>query len=94
MNDLTVEKLEELINISLDKGEEKKLKEDFKKILNFVDKINEIGDEDIDYLNNTKPGSDIVHEEKVFKFENIEDIHNNFPNKEDSFVSVPKYIKE
>ncbi len=94
MNEDAVKKMKKLISISLEKEEEKRLMKDFNKIIDYVDKISEIEDDNIDYLENSRELNKLHHEDSVEVFENTEEIKKNFPKKLDDYLAVPKYIGE
>ncbi|TYB30864.1 MAG: Asp-tRNA(Asn)/Glu-tRNA(Gln) amidotransferase subunit GatC [Candidatus Mcinerneyibacterium aminivorans] len=94
MTEISIKKMKELISIDLTGKEEEKLKKDFSKIIEYVDKISEIEEEKIDYLENSRDIKKLTHKEEIENFQSIQKIRDNFPKKIKNYLAVPKYIGE
>ncbi len=85
--------LAKLARLKLNDEEIEKLREDLSKILNYVEKINELKLEDIEPLINIIEELK-TREDEPAKSESNQLIIENFPEKEDNYLKVPKIIEK
>lgn len=89
-----VNKISKLAKFKFSKEEKKKLQKDMSRILDYMDKINELD------LNNVEPLENINETENVFRNDepketiSREEALKNAPSKTDKFFKVPKVIKK
>lgn len=93
-----VKHLAELAKLNLDEKEIESLTQDLNKILNYVEKINELD------LSNVEPLVSILEklnlrDDKVFESDSLEPnslnlIKENFPQKQDNYLKVPKILEK
>lgn len=89
-----VNKISKLAKFKFSEEEKKKLQKDMSRILDYMDKINELD------LNNVEPLENINETENVFRNDepketiSREEALKNAPSKTDKFFKVPKVIKK
>ena len=92
--------LAQLARLQLNEEEIQKLTEDLNKILNYVEKINELNLKEIEPLINIIDElpfreDKILDENDIKKIEEIrEKIIENFPQKENNYLKVPKILEK
>jgi len=92
--------LAELARLKLTEDEIEKLTKDLNKILNYVEKINELNLKDIEPLTNIIEKlplreDEVLDEEDIKKIEGInEKIIKNFSQKEGNYLKVPKILEK
>jgi aspartyl-tRNA(Asn)/glutamyl-tRNA(Gln) amidotransferase subunit C len=91
INDELIQKLKRLSNIELTTDEEKIIKEDLNKLLDYMSELDEINVEGVEEL--TNPINEEIkaplHKDNPEEFENREKIIDNFPEKNDKYLRVP-----
>lgn len=89
-----VNKISKLAKLKFSEEEKKKLQNDMNRILDYIDKINELD------LSNVEPLENINETENVFREDEPkltiaqEEALRNAPSKTDKFFKVPKVIKK
>lgn len=89
----TVKKLAALAKLEFDEAGEISIQNDLTKMLNFINKLNEIDTENVEplvYLLDEKP---ILREDVVIQTITQKEALKNAPNKDTDFFKVPKVIK-
>jgi len=92
--------LAELARLKLNEDEFEKLTEDLNKILSYVEKIRELNLKDVEPLINIIEKlplreDELLNEEEKRKIEEIrEGIIKNFPQREGSYLKVPKILEK
>ncbi len=95
INKSTVERLAELSKLDFSEKEKEEMVKDFKKIVGFVDQLREVDTEGVEpliYVNETS--TNIMRDDKVEKMLSREDALKNAPNKDTSYIRVPKVLKK
>lgn len=87
-----IKHLAKLAKLKLSEEEVDKLTEDLKNILNYVEKINELELEEIEPLINLLEGLELREDQKA-NF-NSSEIANQFPEKENNYLKVPKILEK
>jgi aspartyl-tRNA(Asn)/glutamyl-tRNA(Gln) amidotransferase subunit C len=87
-----IEHLAKLARLKLSEDEIEKLSQDLTKILAYVEKINELNLENIEPLTNILEKLDLREDEPESKDNSA--IINNFPEKEDNYLKVPKILEK
>ena len=91
VNNKLIQEIAKLSKLKFDDSSTKKMKEDFKKILAFVDKLNEIDTEGVEpliYLSDEK-----IEPDEVSMFTSQEDALKNAPQKDSDYFKVPTVLK-
>ena len=91
----TVERLAKLSKLEFSEQEKMEMVEDFKKMVGFVDKLKEVDTEGVEpliYIN--EDVTNLVREDKVEGMLSVEDALKNAPEKDSSYIKVPKVLKK
>ena len=91
----TVERLAKLSKLEFSEQEKIEMVEDFKKMVGFVDKLKEVDTEGVEpliYIN--EDVTNVVREDKVEVMLSVEDALKNAPEKDSSYIKVPKVFKK
>tara|TARA_B100001750_G_C15122904_1_gene405937 strand:+ start:134 stop:433 length:300 start_codon:yes stop_codon:yes gene_type:complete len=91
----TVERLAELSKLEFSEKEKGEMVKDFKKMVEFVDKLKEVDTEGVDpliYVN--EDVTNVMREDKVENMVSREDALKNAPDKDTSYIKVPKVVKK
>ncbi len=90
-----IQHLAKLARLKLTEEEIEKLKEDLNKILAYVEKINELSLENFEPLTNILEKLDLREDEPHNPEEETRQaIINNFPEKENHYLKVPKILEK
>lgn len=92
MSDFNISKIKKLINIDLSEKEEENIKKDIEDILDYVEKIADIKDSEINYFEKSVDVQNIVHIDTIEKKQYEKKIKENFPKKIKDYLAVPKYL--
>ena len=91
----TVERLAELSKLEFSEKEKSEMVKDFKKMVEFVDKLKEVDTEGVDpliYVN--EDVTNVMREDKVENMVSREEALKNAPDKDTSYIKVPKVVKK
>ena len=91
----TVERLAKLSKLEFSEQEKIEMVEDFKKMVGFVDKLKEVDTEGVEpliYIN--EDVTNVMREDKVEGMLSVEDALKNAPEKDSSYIKVPKVLKK
>ena len=91
----TVERLAKLSKLEFSEQEKMEMVEDFKKMVGFVDKLKEVDTEGVEpliYIN--EDVTNVMREDKVEGMLSVEDALKNAPEKDSSYIKVPKVLKK
>ena len=91
----TVERLAKLSKLEFSEQEKMEMVEDFKKMVGFVDKLKEVDTEGVEpliYIN--EDVTNVMREDEVKDMLSVEDALKNAPEKDSSYVKVPKVLKK
>lgn len=89
-----IDYIAKLARIRLKTKEKNNLSKELKKVLSFVEKLNEVNTEKIEPISSVLPKKNILRKDEIFYDFNKEDFWKILPEKEDSFVKVPKIIEK
>lgn len=90
----TVDKIAELAKLQFDATAKEEIKADLNKMLDFVDKLNELD------TNNVEPLIYMLDEEQMLREDEVKDqvtqqeALKNAPDKDSDYIKVPKVIKK
>jgi len=87
-----IEHLAKLARLKLSEDEIEKISQDLTKILAYVEKINELDLGNIELLTNILEKLDLREDKPEPKDNSL--IINNFPEKEDNYLKVPKILEK
>ena len=91
----TVERLARLSKLEFSESEKIEMVEDFKKIVGFVDKLKEVNTDGVKpliYVN--EDVTNVLRNDKVGGMLSREDALKNAPEKDSSYIKVPKVLKK
>lgn len=89
VNETLLEHLEKLAKLRIPETLRPKLLGDMQKILEYMELLDEIDVSNIDETYTTVENINVLRKDEIKKFENVELIKKNFPNKEGNFIKVP-----
>ncbi|HGY54066.1 MAG TPA: Asp-tRNA(Asn)/Glu-tRNA(Gln) amidotransferase subunit GatC [Caldithrix abyssi] len=89
-----IEKIARLAHLSLDEQEKQRFAEEVGRILDYVNKLNEIDTNHVAPLSHTLEINNVFREDKVKPSLPREEALRNAPRKDDSFFHVPKVVKK
>ena len=85
-----LKRLEKLSNIDLKESEKELIKNDLNDLLKYMEILENVDTEGIEEMvSPIKVNSSILRQDQVKKFENIEDIIKNFPERKDNLLRIP-----
>ncbi|HBH05092.1 MAG TPA: Asp-tRNA(Asn)/Glu-tRNA(Gln) amidotransferase GatCAB subunit C [Flavobacteriales bacterium] len=94
IDDKMIEEISSLAKLKFEGAEREAIKEDMQKILNFMDKLNELDTDDVRPL-------EYVHE--IYQKLRVDEVHQtiskeealrNAPQKDSDYIKVPKVLKK
>jgi len=88
-----VEHIAELARLKFSEEELENYTSQLNKILEYVDKLNELNTENIEPLSYPVEGSDVFREDKLQQSLSREEALKNAPDRDEEFFKVPKVIK-
>ena len=91
----TVERLAKLSKLEFSEKEKLEMVEDFKKMVGFVDTLKEVDTEGVKpliYVN--EEATNILRDDKVGSMLSSQDALKNAPEKDSSYIKVPKVVKK
>ena len=94
INNKLIQDIAKLSKLKFDDSSNEKMKEDFKKILAFVDKLNEIDTEGVDPLIYLSDEENVLRSDAVSKYTSQEDALKNAPQKDSDYFKVPTVLKK
>ena len=89
-----IERIARLAHLSLDEQEKQRFAEEVGRILDYVNKLNEIDTNHVAPLSHTLEINNVFREDKVKPSLPREEALRNAPRKDDSFFHVPKVVKK
>lgn len=87
-----VEHIADLARLQLDEGELEEYTAQLNKILEYVDKLNELDTENVKPLSHPVEGTNVFREDELKPSINREEVLKNAPSKNEEFFKVPKVI--
>ena len=94
VNNKLIQEIAKLSKLKFDDSSTKKMKEDFKKILAFVDKLNEIDTEGVEPLIYISDEENVLRSDEVSMFTSQQDALKNAPQKDSDYFKVPTVLKK
>lgn len=88
-----IEHLAKLAKLKLDEKEVSKLTADLTKILNYVEKINELELRDLEPMISILEKLELRNDEMVYPHQ-VQEIINQFPERENNYLKVPKILEK
>lgn len=93
VDDKLVEHLAHLSRLELDETSREKMKFDFKKILDFVTKLEEVDTSGVDPLVYMSKETNVLREDEVKGMVSQKEALQNAPKKDTDYIRIPKVIK-
>ena len=94
INNKLIQDIAKLSKLKFNDSTTEKMKEDFKKILAFVDKLNEIDTEGVDPLIYLSDEKNVLRSDEVTAFTSQEDALKTAPHKDSDYFKVPTVLKK
>tara|TARA_E500000331_G_scaffold322721_1_gene337797 strand:+ start:251 stop:541 length:291 start_codon:yes stop_codon:yes gene_type:complete len=94
VNNKLIQDIAKLSKLKFDDSEEEKMKADLEKMLDFVDKLNEIDTEGVDPLIYMSEEVNVLREDKVTEETSQKDALKNAPEKDSDYFKVPTVLKK
>lgn len=94
VNDSLVEKLAKLAKLQFDEAGKKEIREDLQKMVNFVEKLNELDTTGVEPLIHMSEEVNILRADEVKGSITTEDALRNAPVHDGTFFKVPKVIRK
>lgn len=89
-----IEHICKLARLRFEKGELERFKAQFKRIVEYVEKINELNLDDIEPTSHAIEQSNVFRADEVKKSLKKEQILTNAPNAKGEFIATPRVIEE
>ncbi len=93
VNDELIDKLANLARLQFDKAEKEAIKQDLQRMIQFVDKLNELDTTGIEPLLHMSNNINVLREDKTKEGLQYEETFKNAPLHDGEFFKVPKVIK-
>ena len=94
VNNKLIQDIAKLSKLKFDDSAEEKMKVDLEKMLDFVNKLNEIDTEGVDPLIYMSEEVNVLREDKVTEETSQEDALKNAPEKDSDYFKVPTVLKK
>ena len=94
INNKLIQDIAKLSKLKFDDSAEEKMKVDLEKMLDFVDKLNEIDTEGVDPLIYMSEEVNVLREDKVTEETSQKDALKNAPEKDSDYFKVPTVLKK
>jgi len=94
VNDEMIDKLANLARLEFDKAEKEEIKEDLRKMIGFIDKLNELDTAGVEPLLHMSDNINILREDEVNGMITRQEAMKNAPLHDEQFFKVPKVIKK
>lgn len=93
VNDAMVDKLAHLARLKFNEGEKQEIKKDLQKMIEFVEKLNELDLAGVEPLLHMSEEVNVLREDEIKGSVSREDALKNAPSHDEQFFKVPKVIK-
>lgn len=90
----TVDRLAKLAKLSFSPEEKERIKADLSRILDFIDKLNEVDTEGVEPLIYMNEHEDLLREDVVNFVVSQKEALSNSPDKDSDYIKVPKVLKK
>jgi aspartyl-tRNA(Asn)/glutamyl-tRNA(Gln) amidotransferase subunit C len=94
VNDALVQNLANLARLQFNEQEKEIIKQDLQRMIQFVDKLNELNTEGVEPLLHMTDAVNVLREDEVKGSITREEALKNAPNTDGTFFRVPKVIKK
>ena len=94
VNNKLIQDIAKLSKLKFDDSAEEKMKVDLEKMLDFVNKLNEIDTEGVDPLIYMSEEVNVLREDKVTEETSQKDALKNAPEKDSDYFKVPTVLKK
>jgi len=94
VNNKLIKDIAKLSKLKFDDSAEEKMKVDLEKMIDFVDKLNEIDTEGVDPLIYMSEEVNVLREDKVTEETSQKDALKNAPEKDSDYFKVPTVLKK
>jgi aspartyl-tRNA(Asn)/glutamyl-tRNA(Gln) amidotransferase subunit C len=94
INDEMIDKLANLARLEFNEEEKEEIKNDLRKMIGFIDKLNELDTTGVEPLLHMSDNVNILREDEVSGMITQEEALKNAPLHDDQFFKVPKVIKK
>ena len=94
VNNKLIQDIAKLSKLKFDDSAEEKMKVDLEKMIDFVDKLNEIDTEGVDPLIYMSEEVNVLREDKVTESTSQEDALKNAPEKDSDYFKIPTVLKK
>ncbi len=93
INEELIDQLAHLARLEFSPEEKEKILGDLNRILDYIDKLNELNTDNVEPLIYLTPNKDILREDIVIENMKKEDALKNAPKKDSDYFRVPKVIQ-
>lgn len=90
----TVERLAKLAKLSFSPEEKVRIKADLTRILDFIDKLNEVDTQGVEPMIYMNEHEDVLREDVVNFVVSQKEALSNSPDKDSDYIKVPKVLKK
>ena len=89
----TVDKLADLAKLEFDKEAKKEIIADLNRVLEFVDKLNELDTENVEPLTYMSDETNVLRKDQVKQVISQQEALSNAPQKDSDYIIVPKVLE-
>jgi len=94
VNDQLVDKVSKLAMLKFENEEKEAIKKDMTKILDFMDKLNEVDTDNVEEMLYVNEDVNVLREDRVEEKIGKEEALKNAPDADSDFFKVPKVLKK
>jgi aspartyl-tRNA(Asn)/glutamyl-tRNA(Gln) amidotransferase subunit C len=94
VNDALIDKLSHLARLKFDANEKEEIKKDLRKMIAFVEKLNELDTTGVEPLLHMSTETNVLREDEVKGSISREEALKNAPQHDEQFFTVPKVIRK
>lgn len=94
VNDALIDKLAHLARLKFDLNEKEEIKKDLRKMIAFVEKLNELDTTGVEPLLHMSTETNVLREDEVKGSISREEALKNAPQHDEQFFTVPKVIRK
>ncbi len=94
VNEELVDKLAQLSRLEFDAESKEKIMSDLQRMIEFVDKLNEIDTENVEPLKYITDEQNVLRKDEIIKTITKEEALRNAPQRDSDYFKVPKVIKK
>lgn len=90
----TVDQVATLAKLSFTDSEKERIQEDLSKIIDFMEKINEVDTEGVEPLTHINESINVLREDEAIETITQEEALKNAPQKDSDYFKIPKVLKK